>query len=144
MAKVGCPSTFTKELGEEICAAVATSSCGLTKLCAQNPHWPIPNTIYEWRLKYKEFGDNYARAKAKQIDVLVDEILAIADDGSKDYYVNEKGEEKFDSEHVQRSRVRIDTRKWLAAKLAPKIYGDKIQHEAAIVVKQEDALKELE
>ena len=144
MAKVGCPSTFTKELGDEICAAVATSSDGLTKLCDRNPHWPTAKCIYEWRLKYKEFGDNYARAKAKQIDVLVEEILIIADDGSKDYYINSKGEEKFDSEHVQRSRVRIDTRKWLAAKLAPKVYGDKVLHEANVNIKQEDALKELE
>jgi hypothetical protein len=56
---------------------------------------------------------------------LIDEILDICDDKSEDYCTNSKGEEVFDSEHVQRSRLRIDTRKWYAAKLAPRVYGDK-------------------
>jgi membrane protein implicated in regulation of membrane protease activity len=36
--------------------------------------------------------------------------------------------EVVNGEHIQRSRVRIDARKWKASKLAPKKYGEKIQH----------------
>ena len=33
----------------------------------------------------------------------------------------------FDGEHVQRARLRIDSRKWLMSKMAPKKYGDRIE-----------------
>lgn len=49
-----------------------------------------------------------------------------------------------DNEHINRSRLRIDTRKWIAAKLAPKIYGDKMVSESRVTISHEDALKELE
>lgn len=32
-------------------------------------------------------------------------------------------------EQIARSRLRVDARKWAAAKLAPKKYGDRIAHE---------------
>ncbi len=32
---------------------------------------------------------------------------------------------ELNSENIQRSRVRIDTRKWLLSKMLPRIYGDK-------------------
>ena len=40
----------------------------------------------------------------------------------------EDGKKALDHEHGQRSRLRVDTRKWAAGKMAPKRYGDKIQH----------------
>ncbi len=70
----------------------------------------------------------YARAREMQADALFDEALAIADDGSGDWAVDKDGKKTLDHEHVQRSRLRVDTRKWAAGKLAPKRYGDKMQH----------------
>lgn len=125
--KVGSPLTYTAELGEEICMAIATTSEGLNKLCKMHPHWPNPNTIYEWRIKIKDFGEMYARAKQSQVEVLVDEILSIADDTSNDYIANDEGKLVYNNEHVNRSRLRIDSRKWFAAKLAPRVYGDKVE-----------------
>ncbi len=59
-----------------------------------------------------------------------DEITDIADDGSNDYIEQEQKNGKIarvlDGEHVQRSRLRVDTRKWVLARMLPKIYGDKI------------------
>jgi hypothetical protein len=126
--KIGSPLTYTPELGEEICMAIATTSEGLAKLCKLYPHWPNPNTIYEWRIKIKEFGEMYARAKQNQVEVLVDEILTISDDSSNDYIPNDEGKLVYNSEHVNRSRLRIDSRKWFAAKLAPRVYGDKVEN----------------
>lgn len=35
-------------------------------------------------------------------------------------------DEKYNGDAVQRSKLRVDARKWVAAKLKPKKYGDKI------------------
>ena len=62
-----------------------------------------------------------------QADALFDEALEIADEASGDWTTDKNGKLALDHEHVQRSRLRVDTRKWTAAKLAPKRYGDEIQ-----------------
>lgn len=68
----------------------------------------------------------FIEIKERQIEALVDEILDIADDGSQDYIVNKDGKVVANIEHIHRARLRIDTRKWLAAKLCPRLYGDKV------------------
>jgi hypothetical protein len=71
------------------------------------------------------------RAREAQMDHYAEEILEISDDSSGDYIEKQNGDgttyKAFDAEHVQRSRLRVDSRKWLMAKLAPKKYGDKVQ-----------------
>ncbi len=124
---MGRHSEYNDEIGKEICDTIATSSKGIKALCKLHPHWPCPDTIFRWRKEMLNFSDLYARAKQMQVEVFVDEIIEIADDSSKDYTVNDQGKTVVDHEHIQRSRVRIDTRKWIAGKLAPRIYGDKIE-----------------
>lgn len=123
----GVPLTYTEELGNEICLKLAISNKGIARLCKENPHWPCKQTIFEWRIKVKEFGERYAKAKQDQIEALVDEIIDISDDTAHDTLTNEKGNDICNSEWINRSRLRIDTRKWLASKLAPKIYGEKLE-----------------
>ncbi len=142
MAKVGAPSMYTEELGNEICCKLAVSSKGLQPLIKENPHWPCQQTIFEWRIKIKEFGVKYEAAKRHQIEALVDDILNISDDKDDDVIETEHGYTS-NSAAIQRSRLRVDSRKWLASKLAPKIYGDKIQQEVT-VISHEDALKKLD
>lgn len=146
MAKnnVGRPSLYNKILADKICVAVATSTAGLTKICQKNPDFPHPDSIYEWRYRHKEFSDNYANAKRTQAELMAEEIVAIADDGTNDTYIDDDGNIKTDTDVVSRSRLRVDTRKWIACKLLPKIYGDKVHNETTLHLKQEDALKELE
>jgi hypothetical protein len=122
---MGRTTDYTPQLAEEICYAVSCSSYGIKKLCKLNNHWPSHDTIYRWLAMEKEFSDLYARAKRLQIEVIIDEILEIADDNSKDNVINENGKSIIDHEHINRSRLKIDTRKWLAAKLCPRLYGDK-------------------
>ena len=74
------------------------------------------------------FRDQYAHARDMQADALFDEALEIADDVSGDWSTDKDGKKVLDHEHIQRSRLRVDTRKWAAGKLAPKRYGDKMQH----------------
>lgn len=68
---------------------------------------------------------------------MADDLLDIVDDSSGDYVVRERDGERItvvDHEHIQRSRLRADTRKWLLSKALPKIYGDKIdlKHSGAV------------
>lgn len=122
-SKNGRPTRYTVALAKEICDAIASSPKGVGKLCVENPHWPNKDTIFTWLKDNKDFSDQYARAKQVQIECVVDELLEIADDDTKDCIVDAEGEIVLNSQAVQRARLRIDTRKWLACKLVPKIYG---------------------
>ena len=77
-------------------------------------------------------ADQYARAREAQADKLVEDILAIADDGSNDTYTDEEGFERTNHDVIARSRLRVDARKWLAGKMAPKKYGDKLEIEGTM------------
>lgn len=121
----GRPSDYTIELAEEICEQVGNCSLGLKQLCEKNPHWPHEKTIRRWIRTNAEFCSVYAQAKLQRADYMAEEILEIADNAVNDFMEDKDGNKRFDGEHVQRSRLRIDTRKWLACKFAPKVYGEK-------------------
>lgn len=84
-----------------------------------------------------EFADRYARAREAQADHIFEEILRIADDATNDMIDDGEGGKRLDTEHVQRSKLRIEARKWMAGKLRPKVYGDKIDVNASGVIKVE-------
>lgn len=94
---------------------------------------PTSTTFYEWIDNDEQKALHYARACEKRADTIFEEILEIADDASNDFSLADIGDgiqvEKFNSEHVQRSRLRVDSRKWMLGKMNPKKYGDKIQQE---------------
>ncbi len=98
----------------------------LRSICTQK-NMPDQATVYRWLDRFKTFCEQYARAREVQADTLADEILDIADDTTLDIQQGTQGHERAQHEAVHRSKVRIDARKWLAGKLAPKKYGDKIQ-----------------
>lgn len=125
--KTGRPTDYTPELANEICNAIASSNTGVRRLCNQNQSFPNSDTVYRWLSIHEGFSDQYARAKQQQIEVIVDEIIEIADDTSQDTLTTNTGKVIADKEHINRSRLRIDTRKWLASKLVPKIYGKSSQ-----------------
>ena len=127
--KIGRPISYTKELGESICNKVATCTHSLKKICADNDNFPHHETVNEWRWKIEEFGSAYARAKQAQMDLLAEEIVEISDDDSKDTATDKDGRESFNNEFAARSRLRIDSRKWLAAKLYPRVYGERNKEE---------------
>lgn len=89
--------------------------------------------IFHWVAEDSDFAHQYARAKLAQADRFADELIEISDHGGNDWLrrENDAGEpiEVPDHEHIQRSRLRVDTRKWLMSKFAPKKYGDKLELE---------------
>ncbi len=126
--KAGRPSLYTKALTAKICRRLAEGE-SLRAVCL-DPAMPDKTTILRWLADETkaEFRTQYAHARDMRADALFDEALEIADDASGDWTEDGNGKAVLDHEHVQRSRLRVDTRKWAAGKLAPKRYGDKIQH----------------
>lgn len=117
-------------MGEEICSRLANGE-SLRSIC-KDEHISDKATIMVWLFKddeiYRTFHDQYAQARRMQAEAMVDECLDIADDSTNDYMtrLNKDGEEHevLNSEHIQRSKLRLDARKWVASKLLPKKYGD--------------------
>jgi len=116
---------YSDELAQEICDAIAESHHGLRALCRQKPHWPRAAAIYDWLNIHPFFADLYARAKDKQAEGLVDEIMEIASNDDKDVYVDNEGQPHFNNVAIQRARLKIDSIKWIACKLKPRKYGEK-------------------
>lgn len=118
--KLGRPSAFNQVIAEAICSRLSGGE-SLRKICLSDD-MPSQTTVYNWLNANEAFVEQYVRAREAQADTLFDEMIDIADDGSKDA-VGEDG--AIDHEHIQRSKLRIETRKWMAGKLRPKKYGDK-------------------
>lgn len=118
--KMGRPSTYTPELGQEIANAIASSELGLIHIVNQNPHWPDRATIFKWRTLHKDFGDMYARAKEEQMDVVVEYMQELMSEPHK-FEDPTTGREIID---VPMLRLKMDTMKWHASKLKRKKYGD--------------------
>lgn len=123
-AKVGAPSGYSEAVTAAICEHLMEGK-SLRSIC-KLPGMPGKFAVLDWLGKYPEFASHYARAREIQADTLADEIVDISDDGTNDYMAGEDGAAAYNAEAVQRSRLRVDSRKWYASKLAPKKYGDKI------------------
>lgn len=136
--KVGRPTHYNQEFGNRICELIATSPFGTNKLCKMYDWMPNEDTIYQWRYKHALFAEKYALAKSKQAEIMVEQIVDISDDITKDFYHDDNGNARVDAGAVAHRRLQVDTRKWYASKLAPKIYGDKLALE-----KKEDENAEL-
>lgn len=122
----GRPSIYTQELANKICEGLAQGR-SLRSIC-RDEGMPSEATVRGWAMdNYQGFYSQYARARDIGIDALAEETLEISDDGANDWMLVEDPKSPgyvLNGEHVQRSRLRVDTRKWYVAKLAPKRYGD--------------------
>lgn len=109
---MGRQTEYNQPTADKVCALL-TEGISLRTICKRDD-LPCAATIFKWLREQPAFSDQYAKAKEASADALLEDMLYIADDSSED---------------VQRSRLRVDTRKWAASKLKPKKYGDKITQE---------------
>ena len=124
----GRPTRYTADTASTICSRLAGGE-SLRSICRDDT-MPSLSTVMGWLFdgEHEEFSQQYASAREVQAEVWADEIVAIADDTTADLTTDKDGKEIVRHENIQRARLRVDARKWIAAKLLPKRYGDKLQH----------------
>ena len=111
---------------DEIILARLAQGDSLRQIC-RDLGTPSAPAVRRWIVDDAAFAEQYARARNSGLDAIAEEIQEIADDGRNDYMtrVSESGVNKvLDAEHVNRSRLRIDARKWFLSKMRPDKYGD--------------------
>lgn len=129
---VGRPSTYNEDIAALICGRMADGE-SLRSIC-RDESMPALSTVFLWVSKHSEFSEQYKLAMASRADAMFEEMFDIADDGQNDWMekLDKEGNSygwTLNGEHVQRSRLRIDTRKWALSKMMPKKYGDKLDDE---------------
>lgn len=124
----GRPSKYTPTLGDEICDRLAKGE-SLNAIC-KDAYMPAESTVRAWALDINHpISANYARSREIAYHRMAEELLFIADDGTNDTMVDEDGNRITNHDVIQRSRLRVDTRKWILSKMLPKVFGDKITQE---------------
>lgn len=106
--KIGRPTLYSPDIAEGLLNWLADGK-SLRKYCDQ-PGTPNKATVLRWLASNRDFSDQYARAREAGADSHLDDIVDIADTDPD----------------PKRARVRIDARKWVASKLAPRKYGDRL------------------
>ena len=120
----GRPSLYSDELAGDICAQLAEGK-PLTTICEQDG-MPATRTVMEWvshpERKQPGFAEMYGEARRMQAHRFADEIVALA--------------ETADAKNAHAIRLKIDARKWAAARLHPEAYGDRaiVEHAGSMVV----------
>lgn len=133
--KAGRPTKFNEQLALDICTRLVEGE-SLRSIC-RDPAMPALSSVFLWianpnhYVNDEPFSEQYAKARLFQAEAMADELLDIADDASNDWMKRE-GKDKEESwvqngEAVNRSRLRVDTRKWVAERMAAKKYGVKKQ-----------------
>lgn len=135
----GRPTTYTPELASFVCKMIATHGCGLNKLTKMYEDFPHKSTIYGWLYEHSEFTNQYLEARRLQATVLADSMLDISEDINT--FEDKEGVERIDSGILGRSKLNYEILKWHASKMAPKIFGDKIQTEHSVSESTKEVVK---
>lgn len=125
----GRPTDYCEEVADAICERLVAGE-SLRAIC-RDDEMPNITSVFKWLAKYPEFANQYARAREEQAEAFADEIVAISDENDGKA-ITADGQEVavvFDSTAVARNRLRVDARKWVASKLKPKKYGDRVAQE---------------
>lgn len=122
---MGRPTKYTEDLAKLICSRVATNPVGLETLVTLYDDMPEHSTIKAWRHKYPNFSAWYLEAKSLQAQLLVEEIDDLIPKDIR-YYIDDRGNERIDAPSASMLIAKINNRKWTAARLAPKIYSERM------------------
>lgn len=110
------PSGYSESIADDICERLANGE-SLRRICL-TPNYPKQAVVFRWLAANEAFREQYRAAREAQADTLADEIIDIADGKRADYEGTERD--------VNRDKLSVHARQWVAAKLKPKKYGDKI------------------
>ena len=113
---------YSPEIAAEICERLAKGE-SLRAIC-RDMHMPTEAAVRQWVASDKAFASQYAQAREAGYHAMAEELLEIADDASQDTVYTDNGP-KADTEWIARSKLRVDTRKWLLSKMLPKVFGER-------------------
>ena len=131
----GRPSSYTQEIASVICERLSMGE-SLRSVC-RDENMPAISSVFKWMNEHEEFSKQYARAKQESADAMAEDILEISDSAKNDWMEKHGKDDAgwvLNGDHVQRSRLRIETRKWLMAKMKPKKYGESSTVEQTIIM----------
>jgi hypothetical protein len=114
-AKIGRPTKYSDEWARDFCDLISQGK-SIVDICAMEGQ-PSRDSVYAWMREREDFSDMYARAREERADLLFEELFEIADKPCTNQV------------EVQQQRNRLDTRKWALSKLAPRKYGDRLEHD---------------
>ena len=120
--------TYTTAIADRICAEIADGK-SMRSVCRAED-MPDKATVFKWLRDHPDFAAQYTAAKVESAEAHAEDILDIADDGSNDWMATNDPDNpgwRANGEQAQRSRLRVDARKWIASKLKPKKYGEKLE-----------------
>ena len=129
---------YTTEEGKRICEIIATTPKGLEHICRDNPDIPSTDTLYTWMHINQEFSELYSVAKQRQVAAHMEHTYELSDQLHE-----EIKQGTMPPEAIASSKLCIELRKWHAARLAPRLYGDKVFQENTNV-ESENLLKTVE
>jgi hypothetical protein len=127
--------TYSPAIADEICALVAEGQS--LRQITELPGMPSRRAVQYWMTRYPDFKEKYECAMMLCAEFWAHEIIEISDDSAGDYVITEDGRRVVDHENINRSRLKVDSRKWLLSKLLPKRYGDRIQADMNVAVEPE-------
>lgn len=102
----GQPTKYNLDIAEKICDMISTGM-SVREIC-KSDDFPDRVTVYRWLSIHPEFREMYQVSKIEGAIVYAEQIIDIADNVDED---------------VNRSRLKIDSRKWILSKILPKKYG---------------------
>jgi hypothetical protein len=120
--KVGRPTKYNANIGAEICSRLASGE-PITKI-TKDEHMPASATLYRWLASDAEFREMYEISRRDGAHTFAAQIVEIIDDEPM-YVFDDKGNKRVDPGSIAQKRLKMDGRKWIAAKYLPKVYGDR-------------------
>ncbi len=129
---------YSPEVAARVCERVATHPVGLRKLCDMYDDMPDKEAILDWRYKYPDFAANFNISKQFQAEIMAEEMNDLCEVPT---YFDRQGIERVDAGRVACQKLKVDSIKWQAARLAPRMYGDRSVVETT--VKHEENIQDL-
>ncbi|OJX55744.1 DNA packaging protein, partial [Enterobacter sp. 56-7] len=117
---IGRPTLLTPPMADAICNRLIEGE-SLSSIC-RDKAMPAKSAVFRWIATDPSFKDRYTRAKIEGCTAMAEDAISIADDDTNDWNTSNDPQNpgwRPNGENIQRSRLRVETRKWMLSRLLP-------------------------